>query len=714
MKQISNYVLAFLLLFIYRPIFSQIDSVLSEISPDSLIFTVKELTGALPVTLNGKTDTIKTRAVLTTGNRIASEYIYNRMETMGLETERQHFHGNYDKIALNFTGLTATNKNEFPLWLCSDWGEIFSCDDTSFIWKSRLKSATRQVDRLDWISTFGKDTIISMGRNGDFAYSFDGGELWNRFKTTLDTAVCFITPSPQVTIAAHIGGSIWRSNNFGSSWTEIIVDNNFVVQNGVALGRNTIILIGNNQTKTGTGMMFRSEDAGLTWQEIQINFTNPLFSIFSFDSFLIWAASSAGEVYFSYDAGINWLRISSENQFSDQQKIYFISQNEGWVTDSENKIFHTIDGGINWELISTLSEPFIISDFVFLDLSNGIVIGKEYSAIRTYDGGTTWNDRTIPLLQNILATKVGTAKQDKYILLTAHSDCDIYHHSPGENTWLCAPGAEDDGSGVAMLIELARVFSKYPIPLTLKFATFPDEEWFLRGSEVLAQKLFNQQDSLMLFIDFDMVGYDSLWPGTILLCTDKKESWGIYYHLDDLVISTNIPLKIVLDTKHFGCANARGFTGKGIPIFCFSEGTGVHEDPNYHRPTDTWDTLNPEFMVNIAKSAAILLDDIAKNGIVDIEENNPNQIPLSFFLSQAYPNPFNPTTTIEYMLPEAGNVRVEVFNLLGELVKTPVSEYKSAGRYNLVFDAGDLPSGVYFYTLRVNDFFDCRKTVLLR
>ncbi|MEX2656871.1 MAG: T9SS type A sorting domain-containing protein [Balneolales bacterium] len=75
-------------------------------------------------------------------------------------------------------------------------------------------------------------------------------------------------------------------------------------------------------------------------------------------------------------------------------------------------------------------------------------------------------------------------------------------------------------------------------------------------------------------------------------------------------------------------------------------------------------------------------------------------VPGRFALHQNYPNPFNPATVIRYDLPEAGEVRLEVFDLLGRRVATLVNETRPSGRYDVTFDASRLSSGVYIYRLQ--------------
>ena len=79
-----------------------------------------------------------------------------------------------------------------------------------------------------------------------------------------------------------------------------------------------------------------------------------------------------------------------------------------------------------------------------------------------------------------------------------------------------------------------------------------------------------------------------------------------------------------------------------------------------------------------------------------------------------YPNPFNPTTTINYQLPKDGVVSIIVFDMLGNEVKTLVNGYRTAGSYNVSFNASNLPSGIYFYRIQTNNYFAVKKMMLLK
>ncbi|MDT3695496.1 MAG: T9SS type A sorting domain-containing protein [Ignavibacterium sp.] len=90
------------------------------------------------------------------------------------------------------------------------------------------------------------------------------------------------------------------------------------------------------------------------------------------------------------------------------------------------------------------------------------------------------------------------------------------------------------------------------------------------------------------------------------------------------------------------------------------------------------------------------------------------RIPFEFFLSQNYPNPFNPSTIIKYSLKDDGKVSLKIFNSLGEEVRTLVNEIKPAGNYEVEFNASNLPSGVYIYSIQSGDFVSSKKMILLK
>jgi hypothetical protein len=98
----------------------------------------------------------------------------------------------------------------------------------------------------------------------------------------------------------------------------------------------------------------------------------------------------------------------------------------------------------------------------------------------------------------------------------------------------------------------------------------------------------------------------------------------------------------------------------------------------------------------------------------NMAEDQVNEKVNNYSLSQNYPNPFNPTTTISYSIKEIGPVMLKVYDMLGVEISTIVNEMKEPGNYTVTFNASNLPSGIYFYTLTSNNFIDTKKLILLK
>jgi hypothetical protein len=91
-----------------------------------------------------------------------------------------------------------------------------------------------------------------------------------------------------------------------------------------------------------------------------------------------------------------------------------------------------------------------------------------------------------------------------------------------------------------------------------------------------------------------------------------------------------------------------------------------------------------------------------------------NAIPTEYALLQNYPNPFNPSTNIRYDVPSGERVTLTVYNLIGEVVARLVDAVKPPGEYTVRWNAGGVPSGVYFYRLQAGKFTQTKKLVLMK
>lgn len=138
------------------------------------------------------------------------------------------------------------------------------------------------------------------------------------------------------------------------------------------------------------------------------------------------------------------------------------------------------------------------------------------------------------------------------------------------------------------------------------------------------------------------------------------------------------------------------------------------------------DQLNPKIVSNGNSGAFVIWQDYRSGNNFDIYETGFNTTGIitsvtgensyltDFTLSQNYPNPFNPVTVINYQIPSAGNVKLSVYNSIGQNVGVLVNEMQAAGEYNAEWNASSFPSGIYFYRLVSGNFTSDKKMILIK
>ncbi|MBE2216818.1 MAG: T9SS type A sorting domain-containing protein [Ignavibacteria bacterium] len=130
-----------------------------------------------------------------------------------------------------------------------------------------------------------------------------------------------------------------------------------------------------------------------------------------------------------------------------------------------------------------------------------------------------------------------------------------------------------------------------------------------------------------------------------------------------------------------------------------------------------------EFATNLVSGKSVLIGVVQGTPdrciVVEVGDlvgitNNNTGVPSGYNLSQNYPNPFNPNTTFNFGIPTSGNVKLSVMDVLGREVAVLTNEFKTAGSYNVNFDASKLSSGIYFYTLSAGSFKETKKMLLVK
>jgi len=133
----------------------------------------------------------------------------------------------------------------------------------------------------------------------------------------------------------------------------------------------------------------------------------------------------------------------------------------------------------------------------------------------------------------------------------------------------------------------------------------------------------------------------------------------------------------------------------------------------FDRWTDNGTTVSTDSTFTFTVDKSLHLSAELSEILTDID-NAWSGTPLNYKLSNNYPNPFNPSTIIMYALPEGTNVKLSVFNLLGQKIVELVNEYKSEGYHSVNFNAEGLPSGTYLYQIETANFNQTKKLILLK
>lgn len=303
--------------------------------------------------------------------------------------------------------------------------------------------------------------------------------------------------------------------------------------------------------------------------------------------------------------------------------------------------------------------------------------------------------------RNIYAIQRGTIYPEKYFIYCAHYDA---------VTFYCA---DDNASGVAGVLEAARILSDYQFNYSIIYAFWDEEEIGLVGSSFFATQADSNDMDIKGVLNFEMSGWDSNDDGKMDIHT-RTISNSVLLANFMFAIDTiyNLPLQPIVYNPGTTASDHNSFWQHSYSAICFSEAYyGGDFNPYYHSAQDRIDKFNLPYFHNVAKLGIGAIASLAENIVVSAEENVI--IPKSISVNN-FPNPFNSSTIVRYTLPEADEISLDLYNTVGEKIKSIYDGYKLAGEYEIHLDANSLSSGVYFIILRTSGRILSHKILLLK
>lgn len=405
------------------------------------------------------------------------------------------------------------------------------------------------------------------------------------------------------------------------------------------------------------------------WEKLDSPTSTLLNSLSFIDSLTGWVSGDSGLIFHTSNGGKDWQK-QYENDSLNIINIFFIDEEYGWASGYSQYyepygtfILRTTNGGNYWSSEYLRLGEVIVHSFYFLDSLTGFAVGGPQVFHRTTDGGSNWEPVN---LDSSFASGL--------------PPINIKFYNP-EYGYAC--GGVRDIKGVVWRTTDAGV-SWTTVVDTLTTEPLYDIHMF---------------DSLQIIA----MGGDPEFGSSQIISTDGGITWeykslGIFYY----------PVSIGFRS------NKEGWVPMGEQaFFLYTSDSG--ENWTIVQTPDSSTVMRvcfPDSAHGFGVGPYGTMVKYVYQGSTSIKSDD-NIFP-NYFLEQNFPNPFNPTTTIKYAVPENSFVRIAVYNLLGEEIATLVDSNHDSGEYEIEFNAAGLSSGVYFYSMQATNFFSSKKLLLMK
>ena len=335
----------------------------------------------------------------------------------------------------------------------------------------------------------------------------------------------------------------------------------------------------------------------------------------------------------------------------DVEAVFFASECVGWACGNDGMIVHSTNGGQSWTpQVSGFGDK--LRDIWFVNNQTGWAVGRDGVLLHTTDGGQNWDPQTSPAVDDLRGIHMLDALHGWIV----GSDGLVLYTSNGGTTWtpqLSVPGGEEDEFEAVFALDGNRAWTAGGQGRI--YSTSNGQDWSPQtsGTNVALMDIFSTSTS-----EGWVCGAAGFLANTI--------NGGVTWTVQDP------PAVASFNSIYFVNSNL-GFTVAGDGrIFKYAP-----------EPT----AISPDENAGVPQSAALIGN---------------------------YPNPFNPSTTIEFQLNANGHARLEIFDILGQQVATLLDGPMAAGTHQLEFNGDNLPSGIYFYQLHAAEQVFTRRMLLVK
>jgi len=636
---------------------------------------------------------VGTRFSFVPGCSIAAAYIKANMEAAGLTAELQAY-----GIPAMVMGVCCVDDS--VSWAVDEAGGMYKSEDGGQTWQEKYK----QQERL--LGMFFLDSLKGWAvGNGSPLHTTDGGDSWVALPSTealgffrcvfLDSLRGWASgASPDTTPAVYRttdGGNTWAYS--GPSFFGEFLDLSFVdTLKGWVVGFDY---------DANRGVVYASTDGGVSWVEQYEAPGIPLYGLSFVDSLKGWASgwyrsNNSAVMRVTTDGGQTWNpQTVSGWAIGD---VDFVDSLNGWCA-GWSTLLHTTNGGVNWTSQFPPVQIFSLS-IDMLDTLHGVYGGTNGYVLNTSNSGNSWSASQTGVefrWYNVEGVLPGVDIPDEIYLICAHHD-DI-----SEDPLYNAPGADDNGSGTAAVLEAARILSDYQFHRTIKFVTFSGEEQGLIGSEAYASKAESLGHNIMGVVNLDMIGYLDDANHDLDVYCDLGSEWlaDTILQFSSAYVPGLIPYKVV--DPSFNRSDHASFWNEGYSALLHIERAGTNWNPYYHSTGDTVGTLDLPYVTEMVQLGLASMAELAEPYVVGVEERDiVRKEPMRLALVIAR-NPFSDKVAFRVAKPSHLSASLKIYDSAGRLLKefNPIQSEKETVTWDGSTDKGSVvSSGVYFVKLQ--------------